>query len=128
MDIERVRIEKTLKTGGKLWRVGDEFEKPIPSELIAEVRAGTGTVLVLGAKVIKDNIDNVVQRAKAEAEAATALAKLEADHKKKIELLTDRIEVLEAENSGLLSRAETAEKKVAGLEKPQTKPQTATKK
>jgi len=127
MDIERVRIQKTLKTGGKLWREGDEFEKPIPSELIAEVRAGTGTVLVLGAKVIKDNIDNAVQRAKAEAEAATALAKLEADHAKKIELLTDRIEVLEAENLNLLSRAETAEKKVVGLEKPQTKPQTAKK-
>lgn len=75
MNIERVELLVTVK-GTKVWKKGTIFDPqkdghPIPSEIINEVRANTGTVRVLGAAA-----PTAKQEGAAEAEAR--LAELEA--------------------------------------------------
>ena len=41
MDVETIRIKKTLKTGGKVWRKGLILLVPFPPEIVAELRADT---------------------------------------------------------------------------------------
>lgn len=115
MDIERVRILKTLKSGGKLWKKGDIFTKPIPPELTAEVRAKTGTVEVLGAETAQSSVDEAVsvRKAQLEAESVNKIAKLEKEHAEEIEGLQIRIKVLEENLADMTERAETAEKKLS---------------
>lgn len=49
--IEAVRVKTTLKAGGNKWRKGSTIfkttKKPIPQDLLMEVRLKTGTVEVL---------------------------------------------------------------------------------
>lgn len=47
MDIEAVKIKKTLKAGEKVWRKGDVVNRPVHPDLVMEVRMQTGTVEVI---------------------------------------------------------------------------------
>jgi len=46
--IERVKVNTTLKCGNNVYLKGKIYDPPIPKDLIAEVKANTGTVEVLG--------------------------------------------------------------------------------
>jgi len=80
MDIERAELLVTLK-GKKVWKKGTIFDPkkdghPIPPDIIAEVRANTGTVKVLGAltEVAADDKTVAVEAELAEAKAKLAVA------------------------------------------------------
>jgi hypothetical protein len=113
MDIERVRIVKTLKAGPKLWKEGDIIAKPIPSELIAEIREETGAVEVLGGDTDQETIDDAVAVKKAQLEAASVnkIADLEIAHYEEVRKFEDRIKILETNLANMTKRAEAAEKK-----------------
>jgi len=83
MDIERVELLVTLK-GAKTWKKGTIFDpkkdgRPIPSDIIAEVRANSGAVRVLGAVNEGQSVVKSDASIKAEiSEAETKLAELRA--------------------------------------------------
>ena len=47
MIIEKVLIKTTLKAGNMVWEKGQTLTAPIPEDILAEVKANTGTVEVL---------------------------------------------------------------------------------
>ena len=60
MNIEKVRLNVTLKAGKKIWLEGEVLESPLPLEIHEEILRNTGTVKVLSSSEPSTRIINTV--------------------------------------------------------------------
>ena len=59
MQVERVLMKKTLKSGKQIWPEGEIFESPLPPEILSEVERERDTVEVLGS--VPDSVESKVK-------------------------------------------------------------------
>lgn len=104
MNIERVRVLKTLKTGDKIWTEG-VYNKPIAPELIAEIRAGSSIIEILATDVVQP--PSVVPSEVEEQEEKRNCLKQIASLEKENSLLKDKIRFFENEKTSVKIEAES---------------------
>lgn len=74
MDIEKVKVMKTLKAGSKVYLKGEEYTSPeIDEILLAEARMGIGTVKILSRKKIP-SLKVITRKPRKEDETASTSA------------------------------------------------------
>ena len=77
MIIEKVLIKTTLKAGNVVWQKGQTLTAPIPEDILAEVKANTGTVEVLKQGRALYNKPALVSKAKLKKATTTTTIKEE---------------------------------------------------
>lgn len=102
MNIEKVKVLKALKCGDTVYKKGQIIDRPIPPDIVQEVRNDTGTVEVLSEWTPTVSEEEIIEKIEPEPEP---------EEVKSIEEVPEKdVEILEEEPAPIIEEeAETKE-------------------
>lgn len=68
MNIEKVKVLKALKCGDTVYKKGQIIDRPIPPDIVQEVRNDTGTVVVLSEWTPTVSEEEIIEKIEPEPE------------------------------------------------------------
>lgn len=68
MNIEKVKVLKALKCGDMVYKKGQIIDRPIPPDIVQEVRNDTGTVEVLSEMTSTVSEEEIIEKIESESE------------------------------------------------------------